>query len=284
MINPTTMKNPILLITLFITISCNSGNSETLGLTTTEADFENLLMVEPSSKTMSASQEAPNDEFTHKVIKTGGIEFETENIEKDYQKIKSILPKYGAYIENENQSKSSHQINYNLTVRVPAPTYDTLFSSVVFLAKKVINKYSNQEDVTERYYDLETRIKNKKALETTYVELLKKASEIKDILDIERNLNQVRTDIERLEGQFRYLSKQVSYSTINLNFYEQLPYTYDNTNRPGFVARILKSLDRGWQGFLSFLIWLIGRWPFIIITTGLVVLFRMYRRKKKNPS
>ena len=164
-----------------------------------EADFEEMMMAEPMGKTMSAPQETLDNEFTRKVIKTGGIEFESNDIEQDYQKIKSILPKYGAYIENENQSKSSSQINYNLTVRVPATTYDTLFSSVVSMAGKITNKYSNQQDVTDRYYDLQTRIKNKKALETTYVDLLKKATKINDILDIERNLNQVRTEIERLE-------------------------------------------------------------------------------------
>src|SRR5690606_37991293 len=127
------------------------------------------------------------------------------------------------------------------------------------------NRHSRIEDVTERYYDLRTRIKNKKILEQRYLALLDKATEVKDILEIENNLNQVRIEIEGLEGQFNYLSKQVRFSTINLTFYEVLPYTFDPSQREGFGARFLSALDSGWQGFLSFLVGLTTLWPFIIL-------------------
>jgi hypothetical protein len=82
-----------------------------------------------------------------------------------------------------------------LTIRVPSIVYDTLYSTFSSIAFRLDSKYSNVKDVTERYYDIKTRIKNKKALEQRYVELLKKASAIKDILEIEKNLNDVRTQI-----------------------------------------------------------------------------------------
>jgi hypothetical protein len=135
-----------------------------------------------------------------------------------------------------------------------------------------------------RYYDLTTRITNKKALESRYVELLKQASEIKDILDIERNLNQVRTEIEQLQGQFNYLSKQVNFSTINLSFYELLPYVYDGSQRKGFGARLLSSLNNGWQGFLSFLVGLTAIWPFILLTVVGIYMFRKLRKGWKKKS
>ena len=75
-----------------------------------------------------------------------------------------------------------------------------------------------------------------------------------EILEIEKNLSEVRTEIESLQGQFNYLSRQVNYSTINLSFYEVLPYVNDSSQRKGFGQRILSALDNGWQSFLLFLV------------------------------
>lgn len=269
----------ILIFLLFI--GCGNRPSENLSYIEA-ADFEEMLEIPTPMQSSVPIESTETVEVTKKVIKTGGIDFQSESIEKDYRKICELLPKFKAYIENESQSKSSQRISYNLTIRVPSDIYDTLYSSISMLAYKLDSRYSNVEDVTERYYDLKTRIKNKKTLEERYLELLKKASAIKDILEIERNLNEVRTDIERLQGQFNYLSKQVSFSTIHLSFHEILPYVYDSTQRKGFGARILSALDNGWQSLLSFLVGITTLWPFLILVVFVVYLLHKLRLKIKR--
>ena len=104
------------------------------------------------------------------------------------------------------------------------------------------------------------------------------------MLEIEKNLNEVRTEIERYQGQFNYLSKQVAFSTINVSFYEVLPYVYDSSRRTGFGARILSAMDNGWQVFLTFLVALTTLWPFLIIGIGGIYLLRIVRRRWKKKS
>src|SRR5690606_17021803 len=118
------------------------------------------------------------------------------------------------------QTKSEYRVSYDLVIRVASVHYDSLFNALTSLGVRLEHKTSNVEDVTERFYDLKTRIRNQKALEDRYIELVKSATDIKDILQIEKELNEVRTSVEQLEGQFNYLSKQISLSTINLAFYE----------------------------------------------------------------
>ncbi|MTI33095.1 DUF4349 domain-containing protein [Xanthovirga aplysinae] len=277
------MRILFLLLILFFSAACQNAE-EKMYMVEVSEEYEEVHEIPATMQAPLLNKATDTEQITKKVIKTGGIHFQSENIEEDYKKIRELLPQYNSYIENENQSKSSQRINYNLTIRVPASVYDSLYSSLSTLPFRLDSKYSNIEDVTERYYDLKTRIKNKKELEKRYLELLKKASSIKDILEIEKNLNQVRIDIERLEGQFRYLSKQVNFSTINLSFYEILPYVYDSAKRKGFGARILSALDKGWQGFLSFLITLTTLWPFVILFIGGIYLIRKlgvrWKRKK----
>lgn len=277
------MKNLFLIPILFFPAACQ--NADNVMYSEMDDSFAEVMEVPATRQAPPPEQTSGTEQVTKKVVKTGGIDFQSENIAIDYKKIQNLLPKYKAYIENENQSKSSQRINYNLTIRVPSNIYDTLYSSLSNLAFRLDNRYSNIEDVTARYYDLKSRIKNKKLLEQRYAELLQKASVIKDILEIEKNLNEVRTDIERLQGQFNYLSKQVNLSTINLSFYEVLPYVYDSSQRKGFGARIFSALDNGWQGFLSFLVGLTTLWPFVLLIIGGLYLFRKIRktwRKKKN--
>lgn len=264
-----------------IFFACGSEGEKAAYPESGDLDMNTVYEVPPTNQT-TLKKPPVDEEITQKVVKRGGIDFQSENIEEDYIRIRELLPKYDAYIESENQTNSPQRISYNLTLRVPSEAYDTLYTSLSTLAFRLYNRYSNIEDVTERYYDLKTRIENKKALEARYRELLGKASEIKDILEIERNLNEVRTDIERLQGQFNYLSKQVSFSTIHVSFYEVLPYIYDTSNRKGFGARIMTALDSGWQGFLTFLVRITMIWPFVFLVILGVFFFRRLKIRKKE--
>lgn len=258
----------------FLFFACNNHNDALYG------DFEEVLDIPATEQAAPPADASMAEMVEKKVIKTGGLDFQSVDIKKDYEAIQRFLPDFNAYIESENQSNSPHQLRLNLTIRVPADRYEALFDTLTHLSKRPDNKYSNVEDVSERYYDLQTRIKNQKALEDRYRELLDRATEVKEMLEIEKSLNEVRTNIERLEGQFKYLSDRIGHSTIHLNFYEVLPYSYDANPRKGFGARILNALENGWQGFLTFLVVLIRLWPFMIILGILAYLLSKVWRKK----
>lgn len=280
------MKTLIFLIPMFFFLMCDRPSAPD----SPEADYTHLetfsemspdLKSAPRAETMQAVEDAGS--ITKKNIKTGGITFKSDDIDEDYQAVIALLPKYEAYVENENQTKSEQRINYDLTIRVPSKQYDSLYNGLSNLAGRVDHKYTNLQDVTERYYDLQTRIKNKQVLEQRYLDLLAKASEVKDMLEIERQLNEVRTEIENLQGQFNYLSQQVSMSTLQLSFYEVLPYTFEDTQRPGFGNRILSALSNGWQGMQFFVLGLITIWPvYVLIAMGVLVFLLARRWWKKR--
>jgi hypothetical protein len=228
--------------------------------------------------------DAEAEVITKKDIKTGGMTFKSDDIDEDYSRITTLLPAFEAYVENENQTKTDQRVQYDLTIRVPSEKYDSLYNRLSSLAGRVEHKYTNLQDVTERYYDLQTRIKNKKELEQRYLDLLAKATAVKDTLEIERQLNEVRTEIENLQGQFNYLSNQVSLSTLQLSVYEVLPYSYDDNQRPGFGNRILSALSNGWQGMQLFVLGLITIWPlyvFITLVILVIVLARRWWKKRR---
>ena len=269
------LLNSILILTLF---SCdyNNSDSEMLYLETID-DMLNIPYTE------QAGDVADFDLGVKKFISTGGFEFQSENIESDYTAILGILPKYNAYVERENKDKSESRINYNLNIRVESNSYDSLYNQLNTFAKLLDNKYSNLEDVTERYYDLKSRIKNKKALEERYITLLNKTTTIKEILEIEKNLNDIRTEIERLEGQYQQLNQQIKFSTIYLEFYE-IRSDITKTSRERFGSRIVDSMSNGWQGLLTFIVWLSGIWPLVLIISLLIYFIKKWKNGLKKKS
>lgn len=271
---------PLLLILILFIYACNgNGDGQALNADNVSSDVSEAYQIPSTTQLPSAAKTSRSQGVTKQVVKTGGIEFQSENIEEDYNKIRDLLPTYQAYIESENQSRLYQQLNYRLVIRVPSSLYDSLFEALSLLSPRLDNRYSNIQDVTERYYDLKTRIKNKQALEERYLELLSKATAMNDIIELEKNLNEVRTEIERLQGQLNLLSKKVNFSTINVRFYEELPYVYDSTYRKGFAARVLNGLNQGWQGFLSFLVGITTLWPFIILIGGGIYIYKRLRKK-----
>jgi len=265
----------------FIVAACSNNPSENTDFVS--SDFEETIAI-PSTR-----QEGPltdsklhSPDISQKLVRSGGINFQSEDLEKDYQQIKGMLGGFNAYMENESQNNDQFRKGYNLQIRVPSDKYDSLLNVISKLAFKIDNKYSNTDDVTDRYYDLQSRIQNKKELEKRYREILSKANEVKDILEIERNLNEVRSDIEMMEGQFNYLSKQIKFSSLQVQFYEELPYELNSPKKKGFWVRIFNALDNGWQVFLTVFIGLVTLWPFYIAVALVFVLVLHLRRKNKN--
>ena len=267
----------------FIIAACSNNPSENSDFVSSEFE-ETIEIPNTRQEVYSSETKVLSSDISQKLVRSGGINFQSEDLEKDYQQIKGMLGGFDAYLENESQSNDQFRKTYNLSIRVPSDKYDSLLNRISGIAFIVYSKYSNTDDVTERYYDLQSRIQNKKELEKRYREILTKANEVKDILEIERNLNEVRTDIEMMEGQFNYLNNQIKFSSLQVQFYEELPYELNSPKKKGFWVRIFNAVDNGWQVFLTVFVGLVTLWPFYL-AGGLVFVLVMYlkRRNKKHP-
>ncbi|MEQ9466785.1 MAG: DUF4349 domain-containing protein [Ekhidna sp.] len=272
------------LLFIFLMAACG-GNG---GPGSTIADMEVPMTMQPAAEEADAAAyrkvsntEQDQAELEKKVIKTGGLSYRVESTKEEYQRINKLLDQHDAYISSENENKGYDRINYNVSIKVPPQNFDVLIKEVTD-GKKLDNRWVNTDDVTSRYYDLQSRIENKKKLEERYQEILKQANKIGDILEVERNLNQVRSEIESLQGQFKLLSHQINYSTLDISFYELVPYELDQEQRPGFGTRVLNAMSAGWQGFQTFLVYLLALWPFGLVALGVVWLVKKVRVRKKS--
>ena len=159
------------------------------------------------------------------LIKEGSLDFETSDIMETRQHIETLVQKYKAYISQEDERTTASRIYQDITVRIPKTHFDSFLSELSGDIKKFDNKSVTVQDVTEEFVDITARLAVKKETEQGYLRLLNQAKTIKDILDIQNQLQDLRSDIEAIEGRLRYLQNSVNFSTLHISMYQQIEDT-----------------------------------------------------------
>jgi hypothetical protein len=116
----------------------------------------------------------------------------------------------------------------SITIRVPVARFDEAIKRIS-TAGDVIHRDVRAEDVTEEFHDLEIRLKNLRAVRDRLEQLLARAAKVEESLLIERELDRVAAEIDRIEGRMKFLRDRASFSTITATFQ---PRGQENVSRP----------------------------------------------------
>lgn len=213
-----------------------------------------------------------------KIIKTGSMTLMVEEYDTAIVNIKSIIKNSNAYISNEAEYKSAYSITNTIIVRITSDNFDKLVESLDKAGYNVTAKTIGMEDVTAEFVDIQARLKTKKETEERYREILKQANTIRDILEVENYIKAVREEIESAEGRLKYLSDQVSYSTLTLTVQQES----DNPYEPGFGSKSGDALSGGWEILKGIFIIFLYLWPvWLIGGITLLIIFRKKLKRKK---
>jgi len=213
------------------------------------------------------------------LIKEGSINFETHDIAETRRHIEALVQKYGAYISQEDERVSSSRIYQNMTVRIPKSHFDVFVTELSGGVKKIDEKSITVQDVTEEFIDSTARLAVKKETEQGYLRLLNQAKTIKDILDIQNELQDIRSDIESIEGRLRYLKNSVNFSTLHISMYQQIEAASETGS---FFMPVWDAIKGGVQAFATVCIALLYGWVFIALgIAAMIIILRLRKRRRK---
>lgn len=218
----------------------------------------------------------PNIE--QKIIKEGNIKFETNDLEATYNQILKNTVESGATIQNDTEGKDYESVFRKLIIRVPSQNFDVFIKSISKGVAYFDNKEISSQDVTAEYIDIDARLKAKKVLESRYLELLKKANKVSEMLEIEAQLSAIREEIEAKQGELQYMENRVSMSTITIEFYKTVAEKSGVTISYG--TKIWNAITSGFNGLSSFFIGLLSVWPFLIMIATSAYFIRKRFKKK----
>ena len=213
-----------------------------------------------------------------KIVRTGSITMQVSDIGKSQAEITEMASQYQGYVVSSNLRADQEDPTGFISIRVPAGSFDDVMRKLRTLALKVTNENSNSQDVTEQYTDLEAQLHNYQATETQYLELLKKADKVPDMLEVQRELSNVRGNIERVKGRMQYLERTSDMSLIEISLQKSKPLGESTWDVAGIFKSAVDGLIVLGKIILGILIWLVVFSPVWII--ALVIIFLVRRRKK----
>jgi hypothetical protein len=125
--------------------------------------------------------------------------------------------------QRESADPNNREMDISLVIRIPSAQFESSLEEIRSLGSRTLQNKQSGEDVTEEFIDLEARIKTQKALEDQFLQIMKQASKVEDALEVQRQIAEVRTEIEKLEGRKRFLENRSSLSTIKINLQSPRP-------------------------------------------------------------
>jgi len=267
--------------------AAETPNSPEIAYSSDGSDALILRNMQPAE----ASKE--NSVVPQKLIYTMDVIIKTSNVIETVETIQQSVKSVGGYVVDSSINNDQYQVTAHITIKVPAKEFD-VFKNNLKQFGHIENQHLSTSDVSKEYFDTETRLKSWQAQEERYLEILKKANTVEEILRIEDYLHNVRLQIESLKGQLKYWDNQVDYSEIRMNIYplqSELkvkdpwqPVSIKNT----FIAAknaLLKSINFIWNA-LNYLIVFIGYALPVLIILAIIwvgwILVKRYRKKTNN--
>lgn len=252
----------------------------------TGSDGEDVVSLETAER--SRRTEEPNTVTERKVIRNADLQLEVGAPDEVRRKIEAVAEKQGGYVVTSSQRNTNAKMrgsnSVSMSLRVPAAKFPEALAEIRGAADRVVVETVTGRDVTEEFVDIEARLKTKRALEERFIEILKQARSVRDALEVERQLANVRTEIERIEGRRRFLENQTSFSTINVELRTPLAITASSS---GFFYELKEAVSDGFEVAIAFILILvrvlIAMIPFLLLVVlPVFLLLRYFWRKYKK--
>ncbi|HYQ02706.1 MAG TPA: DUF4349 domain-containing protein [Polyangiaceae bacterium] len=161
-----------------------------------------------------------------KIIRQAELELEVKSPGTTQTTIEQLAEQHGGYVVSairNTDNGSAIDVNVTVAVRVPQAELMSTIAQIKQLGRGVGSERITSDDVTDEYVDLAARTASQKQLEQQYLELLKRAGTIKDAMEVQKALAEVRVEIERMEGRARLLDKESAFSTLTVHLVTAVP-------------------------------------------------------------
>lgn len=152
-----------------------------------------------------------------KVIRNGSLDLVVDTPSATIEQISAIAHRYNGYVVSSELTGRRENQRGCITIRVPAAQFDAAREETKKLAKQVETEHTSADDITMQYAEKEATLRNYRAEEASYLEIMKRSGSIKDTLTVAQQLSDVRGRIERLDAAIRTMAMQTEMTALTVN-------------------------------------------------------------------
>jgi hypothetical protein len=201
-----------------------------------------------------------------KIVRKAEMDLLVGNCSDTQKKIEALAVAESGFVESSTLEENSAKIR----LRVPSTHLDETRAKLRELAMRVRHDGIAATDVSKQYFDREARLRNLRAEEQQFLQVMKKAHTVADILEVTKSLSETRGEIEQAETELRHLKDDIEMSEVDVSLTSQTSsgvHWSPGTSLKSAFEDLLGSL----AAFGDFLIWLVVNIP--IIALWIVAIF-----------
>ena len=272
--------------------SYKNGSEATMPMAPMEAPMVEEMEGSYDASYGDSAMGSPMDVLAdQKLIYTANLSLETTSFDEAVKALTDLTNDCGGYFENSTVGDRGSGYSWaNYTIRVPAKQFQSFLDQAGEVAHLTWCN-TNQENITEVYYDTQGRLETQKIKLERLQELLRQAKAMEDIISLESAISETEWQIDNLSGTMRHYDALVDYSTINVDLNEV--YRLSNTEIAPltFGQRLGNALSEGLRNFgdgmEDLAVALAYSWLWIVLLAVILIVVwnvvRKVRRKRPAP-
>jgi anti-sigma factor RsiW len=233
-----------------------------------QSSLSMALALPAASPPSESGQLAAPESVGPMVVQTASLSIVAKNYDEANAAVQRLVTAHGGYIEKlDAKAQSGDSRSLSVALRVPAKELEGLLVDLRKLGHVEEESKSNEE-VSAEYVDLQARLKVAQATERRLVELLgARTGRLEDVLDVERELARVRSEVESMQGQSALMLHRVSYATVQVELSEEYHQKLQSQSSMG--TKLRNALLAGVQNLLDAIVALL----IFVLNYGLSILF-----------
>jgi uncharacterized protein DUF4349 len=194
------------------------------------------------------------------IIRTVTLALSVDDVAQSFKQVEMIADCVGGNVTGSTFSQDGDRTTASVVLRIPADqrTYNTAMEQLRKLAVRVPDESLATQDVTEEYVDLDSNLRNLQATEARLVALMDRAQKVDEVITVQRELTNVRGQIERIQGRRQFLERRSEFTTINLTLRDVAATAAHSRgwNPQATFEEALGAMTRSLQGLARVGIWL----------------------------
>lgn len=240
-----------------------------------------------TSDAVDPAKTADDIEPGRAVISNGSVSLESDDVGRTRFDVRKVLDRHrGTISEQETTTGDGGEVaTARLVARVPSKEFGDALDDLEGVATLLSSNESGQ-DVTTKVIDVAARVRAQRASVARIEALLDRATDLQEVISIERQLATRQAELDSLVSRQKYLADQTAMSTISISIEQPAEEARHDEEKAGFLG----GLEDGWDSFVAggaaalAVVGFLVPWLILVAVLGLPLWLALRRRAGRRPS
>ena len=264
----------------------DAGMHKTAGAVTSNFAFETARA---TPRVVMTDEEVEMEEAAasaeQKIIRTASFTLKTTDFEQALADLQALVDQFGGRAEYQSQTgdkEGGEMRTASLTLRIPANRLDEFLSGAENTGR-VTALTQEREDVSDSYYDLETRLQTQQAKMRRLLALMEQAQSVSELIELESAIAETQYCLDSDTGSLQRYDSQINYSTVRVSVREiAVAESQEISLGRRIAAGLQSSLQAGGQFLLDALVFFMAALPWLLIVAIIVIVTVRVRKGRKG--